>query len=126
MKFEIFTKSSGRSGRADIFEGITTWNAVRIIQKEDGMKLNADDPTFATTKVVTLPSNHKGWIQWLLAGNCRPAQTTSSSGNLKGLVYQFLKMLFRLKTLVPLVVKFFLSPLFCGLYTTERNKYSFF
>ena len=88
MKFEIFTKASGRSGRADIFEGLITWNAIRIIQKEDGMKLKADDPTFATKKVVTLPSNHNGWLEWLRAEACRQAQTTSSFGSLKGLVYQ--------------------------------------
>ena len=93
FKFEIFTKGSGRSGRADIFEGIITWNAIRIIQKEDGMKLKADDTTFATKKVVTLPTNHRGWIEWLYATACRPAQTTSSFGNLKGLVYHFFKML---------------------------------
>ena len=53
------------------------------------MKLKADDTTFATKRVVTLPPNHNGWMEWLYADACRPAQTTSSFGNLKGLVYQF-------------------------------------
>ena len=52
------------------------------------MKLIADDPTFTTTSVVTLPPNFKGWMEWLRAHNCRPSVTTSSFGNLKGLVYQ--------------------------------------
>ena len=52
------------------------------------MKLKTDDPTFTTTKVVTLPSTFKGWMEWLFAHNCRPAQTTSSIGDLKGLVDQ--------------------------------------
>ena len=92
MKFEIFTKASGRSGRTDLFEDTITWNAIRIIQKEDGMKLKADDTSFATKKVVTLPENHKGWLEWLHADACRPGETTSSFGNLKGLVYQLFEI----------------------------------
>ena len=55
------------------------------------MKLKTDDPTFTTTKIVTLPSaalaDH--WIFWLFAHTCRHyTQTTSSFGDLKGLVHQ--------------------------------------
>ena len=74
-----------------MLEGITTWNAIRIIQNEKGMKLKTDDPTFTTTEVVTLPPTMKdtdAWIYWLFAHNCRQAQTTSSYGDLKGLVDQ--------------------------------------
>merc|ERR1712024_296563 len=77
-----------------IFEGITTWNAIRIIQNENGMKLKTDDPTFTTTKIVTLPSaalaDH--WIFWLFAHTCRHyTQTTSSFGDLKGTNIHFSK-----------------------------------
>ena len=52
------------------------------------MKLKADDPTFATTNVVTPFSPDrlvtKNWLEWLYAHECRQAQMTNSYGNLKG------------------------------------------
>ena len=64
-------KNSGREGYADKFEGVTTWNAVRIIQKKNGIKLKTDDPTFTTSEVVNAVSIetgewiNKNWMEWI-------------------------------------------------------------
>ena len=62
------------------------------------MKLKTDDPTFTTTKIFTLPSaalaDH--WMYWLFVHTCQHyTQTTTSFGDLKGLVDQSHILVFR-------------------------------
>ena len=69
------------------------------------MKLKADDPTFATTHVVTpfTPDKSvitKNWLEWLYAFACRQAgEMTNSYGNLKGTNIHFSQSILPVKAI---------------------------
>ena len=67
------------------------------------MKLKANDPTFATTNVVTPFSPNrlvtKNWLEWLYAHACRPAQLTNSYGNLEGTNIHFSQSILPVKAI---------------------------
>ena len=88
-KFEISIKDSGHRLNQD-FAGDTTWNAVQIIQKKEGIKLKMNDPTFTTTEMTSdgTPNGHQNWLEWLYAGDCGN-QIITAFGNLKGTNLKF-------------------------------------
>ena len=97
-RFENFTKDSGRAADSDgtYFQGTTTWNAVQILQTENGMKLKMNNPYFTTTNIDTngtisteiVSDQNQRWLEWLSARDCRK-KYTKSYGSLKGTMLKF-------------------------------------
>ena len=80
-------KSSGSASK-NKYQGHTSWDAVRIIQNDDGLFLKLNDPTFSRSRLSVQPLAWQTFIHFTLAYNCQ-GPVTKSTANLSGTNLKF-------------------------------------
>ena len=51
-------------------KGVTRWDAIRLIQKDNGLFLKLNDPTFSRSRLDNQPEAHRNYIHYTLAFDC--------------------------------------------------------
>ena len=76
------------SGDKTKMKGHTSWDAIRILQNDDGLFIKLNDPTFSRTRLTKQQYTWQNYVHLTLALDCQNQQTTSTA-NLTGTNVKF-------------------------------------
>ena len=60
-------------------KGVTIWNAIRLIQKDNGLFLKLNDPTFTLNQFDYQPETDRNYIHYTLAYDCTNQNAVSTA-----------------------------------------------
>ena len=63
----IIRKANGGNNK---IKGTTRWDAIRLIQNDNGLFLKLNDPTFSRTRLDNQPETARNYIHYTLAYDC--------------------------------------------------------